>query len=424
MLNDQHPLCTGRSLHLILYAHEGFLILSVLLWIGSLLSERRRWERGPLLLTIPLAAVVMISFISAIGAADVSLGLYQASRNLLHLFLYFLKVQQLIPWQWCVAALGTGLLLQSRVVYEQIWRQADIGWQRWGERELDVLTEGVSIIWGSDGFLSLRGYGLSDHPNVLGIHVALTLVLLIGWLRQSRSRWAPAGYLALTLGGATLFLTFYRPGWSAVAVAIGFLAWLEWELRSPTRPDSRWLLIITSLLVFIIPLYFPFQPYLQLGTRPVDIELRIQDKARQQALRQDLARLTNELAIDKAALGVGPGQLPLAMQAAQPHFPHHYQPPFNTILSVVVELGLFGGLFYVVALLTPWLILLGRRQITMTGPLLAAYGLLAALLLLGLFDAYLWSFAAGRVWQMLGWGLWAMAYLAATAQSDNSSQRQ
>jgi len=53
--------------------------------------------------------------------------------------------------------------------------QGDLGLQLLGEYRLDPAWEGVSIVW-MEGLRTLRAYGLSDHPNILGGSLAFALI--------------------------------------------------------------------------------------------------------------------------------------------------------------------------------------------------------------------------------------------------------
>ena len=410
--------------NLIIYAHEYLLLLTLILWGISLVVGRPlpKLLAGPLLLTVPITALTALSFFTAIAATDPILAFYQAGRIAAHLGLYFFVINSGLDWSRIVASLGSGLLLQGGLGLVQVWQQADVGLQTLGERTLDIST--ASIAWAPEGLQTLRAYGLTDHPNILGMHLALGLILLVGWLRRKQSDWVPAALLTVALGVAALFLTFYQPSWTAFALGLLVLSWLDQRNRNG-EPALKWAPLLISSFLITLPLFWLFRPYVQLGYRHFDVESHLAEQTRQRQERQALAELTNRLFAEQAAFGVGAGNLPLAMREAESNFSFNYQPPFNTILTVAAELGMFGSLFYLLALMAPWLTLILQRQRLRWTPLLVtSYALLAALIFLGLTDAFPWAFAAGRYWQLLAWSLWGLAYVTARAQSAHSSQRQ
>jgi len=81
------------------------------------------------------------------------------------------------------------------------------------------------------------------------------------------------------------------------------------------------------------------------------------------------------------------------------------------MLEAAAETGLFGALFYMLAVLGPWLGLwLRRKRLTFGPALIGTSALLLAVTVVGFFDYYPWLLAPGRFWQWLAWGLWAAMY--------------
>ncbi len=107
------------------------------------------------------------------------------------------------------------------------------------------------------------------------------------------------------------------------------------------------------------------------------------------------------------------GAFPAALSAEKPDVPYNYQPPHFALLEVAAENGIFGALFYFLAMVTPWLaVWLNRARIELTPTFIGISAVLAAITMVGFFDYYTWLLAPGRIWQWLIWGLWASAYLS------------
>jgi hypothetical protein len=108
-------------------------------------------------------------------------------------------------------------------------------------------------------------------------------------------------------------------------------------------------------------------------------------------------------------LGVGLGAAPLALKAYRPDFPTGFVPPHLSLLDAAVESGLLGGFFYLTLSVAPFVIYLTRRGTLQLGPWATiGIALLLAISVVGFFDYYTWMFLAGRLWQWLGWGFWAL----------------
>ncbi len=115
-------------------------------------------------------------------------------------------------------------------------------------------------------------------------------------------------------------------------------------------------------------------------------------------------------------LGVGLGTFPLALRRAVPNLAFDYQPAHFALLEVAAETGIFGAFFYAFLLLAPMVALwLNRHRLraeAATLAVIAASGLLLAITAVGLYDYYTWVLTPGRLWQWVGWGLWAITYHA------------
>ena len=99
------------------------------------------------------------------------------------------------------------------------------------------------------------------------------------------------------------------------------------------------------------------------------------------------------------------------MRAVEPDFEFNFQPAHSALLDAAAETGIIGGLFYALALESPWFALwFYRNRLVLSPTLIGFSGLLLALTLLGLFDYYTWLLAPGRLLQWLAWGVWAGAF--------------
>jgi hypothetical protein len=96
---------------------------------------------------------------------------------------------------------------------------------------------------------------------------------------------------------------------------------------------------------------------------------------------------------------------------AQPKFDFYYQPPHLALLNAAAETGIFGAMFFFMALTIPWLaVWLRRRRLNFSLHFVGACAVLLAVSVVGLFDYYPWLLAPGRFWQWMAWGLWAAFY--------------
>jgi O-antigen ligase len=407
-------------------------LLGLLLCAG--LSYRGRggdWYTGPKLLWLPLLGLVIMALLSVVAAHDRGLALYHGLRLLALLGLYLFLVNERVRWRWLAVAAALSIGLQATVAVGQIWLQADLGLSWLGERPLDPFS-GSSFVWGAAGWRTLQAYGLADHPNILGINLALLLLLLTGRLAL-RTWWRWWGAAVFALGTAALFLTFARTAWLVLAVGLLWLLPISHKQSANSKrlsgeadagPDSglhngpAGAIFFLPVLLLFLPLLYIFQPALLLPPDPDLIAVRLEERAWQRSERQTLTNAANQLFLEAPLLGVGLGNFPLALQTHLPEFPLDYQPARLTLLTAAAETGLFGSLAYALALLVPWLLLWRRPERLASPHLVGITAVLLALTCFNLFDSYSWSYPAGRTWQWLIWGLWAATFQAESRENS------
>ena len=263
----EHPLLPlyRDYTNLLLFAADAFLIAVLVFWGASLLVRPRRVRIGPPWLAIPLAGLVGISVLSAFTSVDRLISLYQAGWLVLVLGLYLYAVNEIDSLALLSLPLGLQVAVQSAVGIAQVLRQHSLGWTRLQELALDPAWNGVSVVV-SAGARSLRAYGLSDHPNILGGSLALGLILLAAWTASAAE--AGAGSVrrslaagAFSLGCAALLLTFSRSAWLALAggfaaLGLGLAAARRWTgLRIVAGLLGAALIVLLPFLLYSAPLH-------------------------------------------------------------------------------------------------------------------------------------------------------------------------
>lgn len=402
------------------FASDFFLIAMLVFWgLGVWVTPQpgRRVSRktGPFFLTYPLLAVVLVSGISVFFSVDRALSIYHFIRFLLLAGMYLYIVNEVHSLKDVAVPILIQVLIQAWVGVAQSLAQHSLGWYSLGELELDPAWSGVSVITAA-GVRSLRAYGLSDHPNILGGGLALALLILMGWYLErdleKAWRWQPARAVCLLPGWVCLFLTFSRAAW--LGLFGGLIGGAAMLLK--TR-QFRTLATLTGLtgawVLAASPFLWHYLPSIGIRINPPSAETGGHEIVVDASLaeRRVLGEAANQIFSENALWGTGLGTLPIAMRAVYPEFPLDYQPVHNVLLDVASEIGLFGGLFYFLAMLAPWLALWLNRERLLFGPaLIATSAALLAATLIGLFDYYLWYLIPGRLWQVLAWALWAVTF--------------
>ena len=104
----------------------------------------------------------------------------------------------------------------------QFLRQADAGLWFLGEGELNPAVRGVSVLQvGAERVL--RAYGLTPHPNSLGVILAMGLIAAAGLWLWTKTRWRYIWLALLALLLVGLALSFSRAAWLGCATALAGL---------------------------------------------------------------------------------------------------------------------------------------------------------------------------------------------------------
>jgi len=290
--------------------------------------------------------------------------------------------------------------LQSLVALWQFCAQKSVGLVWLAESPLSPNFDAVAkILVGEEKII--RAYGLVPHPNILA---AILVVALIGlaWLFLKEKILAWRGQelktglwlVSFFIISAALFFTFSRG-----VIVVGFVALFFWlgyvwlknkEYRKP--------ILIFILLLFAYSLLFIAAYWSHLAAH-YNIEGFLDSQS------VDLRGFYNAVAMENIAsfplLGVGQGNFVWAlMQVVEIDF-WMYQPVHNSYLLLGVEAGVPALLAFLAFLL---LTLRDSWQQKYKLGISSILFIVVCLLLIGLFDHFLWDIQQGQIlfWLMLG----------------------
>jgi O-antigen ligase len=397
---------------LLLFPGDVALGLMLICWLLSLLARPRRIERGPRFLFWPLAGLTLAGFVSVTYSVDPVLSLYHSIRQVLLLGLYLYVVNEIKSLRMVAWPVMGQVFVQSLVGIAQFLSQRSVGLESLGEYTLDPSWKGVSVVV-ADGDRILRAYGLTDHPNILGGCLALSLLLIAAWYLASKVRWSAWVGGVFAMGAVGLLLTFSRSAWAAF-LGGGLLAAVLLLTTRHLQIAQRWLGLMLAGLIAILP--FVWSRFDEVGVRLNLNNSFTTVAAEDQALgeRNLLNGLARSLWARRLWTGVGLGAFPIALHQQAPGYPFNYQPPHHVLLEAASELGVLGAALYFAAVVGPWIMLVMRRRRLIVSPtLIGVSGLLLAVTVIGFFDYYTWLIVPGRLWQWLIWGMWGRVYQSA-----------
>lgn len=398
---------------ILLFASDVTLLLTLVSWLLYKYLKQSKIQFGPMFLTLPMAGLTLVAFATSITSVDPVFSFYQSIRLVMLFGLHVYVLNNVKSLSQLVAPLSIMVGIQAVVGITQVMTQHSIGLQWLGEYELDPAWSGVSIVW-NETARSLRGYGLSAHPNILGGVLAFSCLVILVWYLSSKKPLGVLPFAVLAVGVTATFLTFSRSAWLGSFVGFIFIAYQTF-LRPKKKPTANDLALAVSLLVLLIPFVWTNMELvgLRLGERISFQE--IEPELGSMGERRVLISAANTVFNENAITGVGIGASPRAFMLAFPDFPVNYAPPHNVILNAAVETGLLGGLFYFILLAAPWVAMYLNRKRPLSAELLAASSVLVAVTAVGFFDCYPWCAWTGQFWLYMTWGIWAGAFVNSKA---------
>lgn len=357
-----------------------FLVTSLL--VDRLAGDKwRRWQWGRWGITLPFLGLTLLGLLS--------LDLLSPRRMFIHAgglaiaWLVYLVILNERPS--LTLPLSLVLMIQGGVALAQFSVQREVGLAGLGELPLNPGWQGITVLFARDTRW-LRAYGLTAHPNLLGALLAVLLLLL--WPAYGRLRgWRQAAVgMALAAGCAGLFVSFSRAAW--LGFSAGMLAWGFWTVK---RRQSHAISAPCSLRFLwpFIPSLLLFLAYNDLAlSRFADLDSPIE--ARSLDERSVDAGIALQLIGDHPWRGVGLGNYTGYAQAIAPDANRVHNAP----LLVTAELGLPGGLLWLLLALFPFFITLPSRRPAAPSSCRSftpyQLGLWLAMLLMSQFDTMVW----------------------------------
>jgi hypothetical protein len=247
------------------------------------------------------------------------------------------------------------------------------GWSR--EFGVADSVAAVAALPGVDRWL--RAYGSFPHPNILGVFIAISLLLIS--LRAEQSRIIRVAQIAGVVG---LSLTFSRSAW--LALALGTFAWIV--TAHGWRSVPRWIgeqLRQRRALAILIALGL-----LASGVRAT----RLDAFPEANSLAQRQTYETAAWSLVAQGVPVGAGNILIAEQRREIAVG---EPAHNVLLIALAELGPIGALAWL-AILAGVVVTARRHGDRRDRGAVLAVGV--ALLPLLLLDHYLWTQPIGRIW--------------------------
>jgi len=418
---------------LIIYVSEIPLVAAVLVWLVGHYMDRKPVRTGPWYVTGPAIVLVILSVFSSFWAVRPAIALETGLRTLLLFGVYILALNEARDIRardirLFLSILMAGLALQASVAVAQFINRGPLGLTFLGE---------ISRDYGS----LCRVWGLTWNPNGLAgflafiLPIAFVFYLQYGWPGGLTSRAARASHVALlvvlAVGTAGLIVTGAHHAWAAWCLALGLILLLAFMAQprvfSPRRVMTALLVMacVWGLFALTSPeLYtYRFQRLADSAPESVDEETGgdVVERWDQNVLTGRLAQVPGawQLISQRPLGGVGAGNYVVAFDLLV-RSPGQRWPIHNVPLLVAAELGVGGGVCWLVLTLSPFVYLAARRRKAgRDAMLLGWFGVLVVLVSLSMFEFFIWCDPAGRPFLWAALGFWA-GYAAQMEESVSS----
>ena len=402
------------------YGTLSFFISDALI-IALIIAIIVQWLRGPRSSIIPraesrsafLAMIVFMiwSFLSIWWSLDRWVALWHAAWVLeagaLGFIVFYNRCyRRVMIWSFLIGALFQACIGVTQFVTQMSYASTIMGWALHNPADLgtSVIDTGIRR-W-------LRAYGGMPHPNIFGGFMAISLLLygceMQGVLVSLRQRFESSERLAALMSVAGLWLgyciiliglllSFSRSAW--LAFVVGFIIWFLGQGRP--KPYKQLIATVIVIVIVVVPFWEPF------STR-VTVNKRLETKSLEE--RQGGYRQSWELIKHHPWIGAGIGNYTNSLQVIDDHpttndpmttisMPKKawdYQPVHNAFVLVLAELGIIGLLLLLLSLWGSFRIMNNELRIMerFTFILHTSYFILPVIIL-ALFDHYLWSLHVG-----------------------------
>lgn len=364
----------------------------------------------------PLWAVVgvffFIAFMSVLWSQDKGISWYMIARLAEVIGLFWLVQRIDFSWPGVGGALASAGVVQAVLGIYQFFTQEVIA-NKWLGLAAHVPGQlGDAVIATVDGRY-LRAYGAFPHPNVLGGFLVVALLVLIGFMftlytnHQANIWKILLTVISLIVVSYGLILTFSRSAWVAFGLAFaamfGACIWHRHQYRLRILVQvTGWLIILALVTVALVP---------DIWVTRLSADARLEQQSIEQ--RADYYVQARTMITDHLFQGVGLGDYTGGLYDRNTTLnAWDYQPVHNIYVLAIAETGIMGGLLFALIVIEFFRMSMRQldRKFAQYNWLITWSTIFFALIIIGLFDHYLWTLASGMFVFWLALGLWARRY--------------
>jgi len=308
-----------------------------------------------------LMVFVLFAGISIFFSVNIENSLYAFFRFLEFFLLYILIILEILPLRWLIATFVGAVLFSSLIGIFQFIFQHSLGLKFLGESVVSNTSTAVAKL-NFLGFKLLRSYGTFAHPNIFSAYVLIALIFV--YFLNKHEFFVKKSFYFVVLG--ILFLAFLLTFSKTTLVALLFLPFFLLRKKFTTRLK----IFVFCLLAIVVILAFISEITTLERLRFMAISLKL---FLNKPFGVGLANFTDEM----------------SQFSFYKLLPWNYQPVHNVFLLALNEIG-FAGCITLILIFIYGLYESVKRKETIS------FALMFVLLIMGLFDHYLFSLYQGQ----------------------------
>ena len=391
------------------YGTGALYLTDILLFISVFLTVLWKWRNNGSekfsFIYFLIAGFGLMSLAGIGQAEDRKIALYAVMRLWEGLILWWLIQNNPVKPLFLIMAFIGSAMFEAVWGIEQFFFQI-VPANKWlGEAFHSASILGDSVLQTGDGRF-LRAYGTLPHPNILGGLLTSAILLLCGFIADTavlsikykvlsiKSR--VISHKLLVFGGVVLllfglFFSFSRSAW--LALGIGILFGGIWMIAAKQKRVIMGFVFVIVVCAAMLVLIFPESLSRFSQNQSLEI-LSVSERVREYDDAQIIVR-------EKPFVGIGINQYVKELQNIYPSFPAwKIHPIHNIYLLILSELGIIGFLIFIIII--AWH--LSFLKINSPPLLIWSGSAIVSLLIIGLFDHYLWTLHFGILlfWLILG----------------------
>jgi len=382
-----------------IYLSEILLILLILVWLFRLKLDFRKVTVGPKIIFWPLFALALLSLASTFWSVVPLITIYNVAKLGLLFALYLYIINEVTSFTQITRPILWGLLFQGAIAIGQYLNNHSLGLKIFGESILDPVERSIPVIE-LNGMRQLRAAGTLPHANLLGGYIVVALWLTIyEYYKANDKKVKNFLLLILTVGFIALLYSYARSAWLALAVSGIIFSGLMAVSRKPKDPNRSRVNFLYPILAGLILMTAIWAERDLILSR-----FNLNNRLEQISVTERVEGLEDfqEIFGQNPIFGQGFGAYPSSLAKTFPESGiRRYEPVHNFYLVVVGELGIIGFFFLILLLgliLREQLRNLIRQIKDKAISLVSIFSItiFISVLVLGLFDHYLWTLQQGR----------------------------